>query len=141
MDRSEMSVLLGSVPLFANLEPADLDSIAGRMKEVHFEAGRAIATQGDSGVGFHLIVDGEAEVTGEGVPVHRIGRGGYFGEIGLIDRGARSATVTAVTDLTTLAVVSWDFQPLLDNPAFSRALLLGLCTLVRQYRAAAAATN
>ena len=138
MDRREMAAMLGSVPLFSTMDHADLDSIAGRMKEVHFESGRAIATQGDSGVGFHLIVDGEAEVTGEGVPVHRIGRGGYFGEIGLIDSGPRSATVTAVSDLTTLALVTWDFQPLLDNSAFAKALLLGLCRLVRDYRAAAA---
>jgi hypothetical protein len=45
--------------------------------------------------------------------------------------------VAAATDLTTLALVSWDFQPLLDNPAFSKGLLLGLCRLVRDYRAAA----
>ena len=141
MDRTQMVAMLGSVPLFAHLEPADLDSIAGRMKEVHFQQGRAIATQGDEGVGFHLIVQGEAEVTGEGVPVHRIGAGGYFGEIGLIDGGVRSATVTAATDLTTLALVTWDFQPLLDTPAFAKGLLLGLCRLVREYRAAASKTN
>ena len=72
------------------------------------------------------------------MPTHTIGPGGYFGEIGLIDGGVRSATVTAKTDLTTLALVSWDFQPMLDNPAFSKGLLLGLCQLVREYRAAAA---
>ena len=138
MDHDEMARRLGAVPVFSNLDEPELHSIAGRLKEVHFEAGRAIATQGDTGVGFHLIVDGEAEVSGEGVPTHTIGSGGYFGEIGLIDGGTRSATVTAHTDLTTLALVSWDFQPLLDNPAFSKGLLLGLCRLVREYRAAAA---
>jgi CRP-like cAMP-binding protein len=137
MDRTEMTTRLGSVPLFAQLEPHALELIAARMKEVHFEPGRAIAKQGDSGVGFHLIVDGEAEVSGDGVPVHRIGAGGYFGEIGLIDGGVRSATVTAASDLTTLALVSWDFQPLLDNPAFAKGLLMGLCRLVRDYRDAA----
>jgi len=120
MDRSEMAAKLGSVSLFANLAPTDLDAIAGRMKEVHFQQGRAIATQGDTGVGFHLIVAGQAEVSGEGVPRHKIGPGGYFGEI---------------------ALVTWDFQPLLDNAAFSRGLLLGLCQLVREYRAAASATR
>ena len=141
MDRAEMAAKLGSVPLFANLGATDLETIAGRMKEVHFQEGRAIATQGDTGVGFHLIVAGQAEVSGEGVPRHEIGPGGYFGEIGLIDGGVRSATVTAATELTTLALVTWDFQPLLDNPAFSKGLLLGLCQLVREYRAAASATR
>lgn len=137
MDRSEMTARLASVALFARLAPHDLDLIAARMKEVHFEPGRAIARQGDSGVGFHLIVEGEAEVSGDGVPRHTIGAGGYFGEIGLIDGGVRSATVTAVSDLTTLALVSWDFQPMLDNPAFCKGLLMGLCQLVRDYRDAA----
>ena len=77
-------------------------------------------------------------VSGDGVPKHTIGAGGYFGEIGLIDGGVRSATVTAATELTTLALVSWDFQPMLDNPAFAKGLLLGLCRLVRDYRESAA---
>jgi CRP-like cAMP-binding protein len=141
MDHDQMVNRLRGVALFANLGDAELSSIANRMKEVHFGPGRAIATQGDAGVGFHLIVDGEVEVSGEGVPTHSMGAGGYFGEIGLIDGGVRSATVTASSELTTLALVSWDFQPLLDNPAFSRGLLLGLCRLVRDYRQAAAATK
>jgi CRP/FNR family transcriptional regulator, cyclic AMP receptor protein len=141
MDTSEITERLASVPLFTHLESHDLEAVAARMKEVHFEPGRAIAKQGDSGVGFHLIVDGEAEVSGDGVPRHAIGAGSYFGEIGLIDGGVRSATVTAATDLTTLAIVSWDFQPLLDNPSFSKGLLMGLCRLVRDYRDAAAATS
>jgi CRP-like cAMP-binding protein len=138
MQESEIAKLLSSVPLFAQIEQHDLMLVAARMKEVHFEPGRVIAKQGDSGVGFHLIVEGEAEVSGEGVPKHSMGAGGYFGEIGLIDGGVRSATVSAATDLTTLALVSWDFQPLLDNPVFAKGLLMGLCQLVRDYRESAA---
>jgi CRP-like cAMP-binding protein len=138
MEESEITKLLSTVPLFTQIEPHELGLVAARMKEVHFEPGRVIAKQGDSGVGFHLIVDGEAEVSGEGVPKHSMGSGGYFGEIGLIDGGVRSATVTATTDLTTLALVSWDFQPLLDNPVFAKGLLMGLCRLVRDYRESAA---
>jgi CRP-like cAMP-binding protein len=133
MQESDVAKRLASVPLFAKIEQHDLELVAARMKEVHFEPGRVIAKQGDSGVGFHFILDGEAEVS-----EHTIGAGGYFGEIGLIDGGVRSATVTASTDLTTLALVSWDFQPLLDNPAFSKGLLMGLCRLVRDYRESAA---
>jgi CRP-like cAMP-binding protein len=140
MQESEIAKLLSSVPLFTKIEQHDLELVAARMKEVHFEPGRVIAKQGDSGVGFHLIVEGDAEVSGEGVPKHTIGAGGYFGEIGLIDGGVRSATVTATSDLTTLALVSWDFQPLLDNPVFAKGLLLGLCRLVRDYRESAAGT-
>ena len=105
MNESDIAKLLSSVPLFTQIEHHDLELVAARMKEVHFEPGRVIAKQGDSGVGFHLIVEGDAEVSGDGVPKHTIGAGGYFGEIGLIDGGVRSATVTAATELTTLALV------------------------------------
>lgn len=137
MDQVQIAEALRAVPLFASLSPGQLEAVADNMKEVHFEAGRVVAKQGDEGVGFHLIVEGEAEVSGEAVPTHSIGRRAYFGEIGLIDGGPRSATVTATTDLTTLSLVTWDFQPLLNDASFSKGLLLGLCAIVRQYREAA----
>ena len=56
MDRTEMAAKLGSVALFANLGPTDLDAIAGRMKEVHFQPG-----PGDRHAGRH----------GRGIPSDR----------------------------------------------------------------------
>jgi CRP-like cAMP-binding protein len=102
------------------------------MKEVHFSEGTSVATQGQSGVGFHLVVDGTAEVVKDGTRVADLRHGGYFGEIGLIDGGPRSATVTATSDLTTVSLVGWDFTPLLDNPSFTKGLLMGLCKIARQ---------
>ena len=51
MDHDEMAARIAAVPLFAHLDAPELSSIAGRLKEVHFEAGRAIATQGDRASG------------------------------------------------------------------------------------------
>jgi CRP/FNR family transcriptional regulator, cyclic AMP receptor protein len=134
MDQSTIVELLRSVPLFSSLPDHDLTQVADRMKEVHFSAGTAVAKQGESGVGFHLVVDGTAEVSRDGDVLAQLGRGGYFGEIGLIDGGPRSATVTATTDLDTVSLVGWDFTPLLDNPSFTKGLLLGLCRIARQER-------
>jgi CRP-like cAMP-binding protein len=128
-----MSMLKG-VPLFSGLSDDDLKTVAARMKEVHFDAGREVATQGETGVGFHLIVEGNADVSKDGESLPPLGPGGYFGEIGLIDGGPRSATVTATSDLTTLSLVAWDFTPLLENAGFTRALLLGLCEIARRHR-------
>lgn len=138
MDQSTIVELLRSVPLFSSLPDHDLKQVADRMKEVHFPSGTAVAKQGETGVGFHLLVEGTAEVSKNGTRLTTLSHGGYFGEIGLIDGGVRSATVAAASDLTTLALVSWDFQPLLDNPVFAKGLLLGLCRLVRDYRESAA---
>jgi CRP-like cAMP-binding protein len=80
------------------------------------------------------VVDGTAEVSRDGDVLTHLGHGGYFGEIGLIDGGPRSATVTATTDLTTVSLVGWDFTPLLDNASFAKGLLLGLCRIARGER-------
>jgi len=134
MDQSTIVELLRSVPLFSSLPDHDLKQVADRMKEVHFDVGTAVAKQGETGVGFHLVVDGTAEVTKNGETLVTLSHGGYFGEIGLIDGGPRSATVTASSDLTTVSLVGWDFTPLLDNPSFAKGLLLGLCRIARQER-------
>jgi CRP/FNR family cyclic AMP-dependent transcriptional regulator len=134
MDQSTIVELLRSVPLFSSLPDHDLSQVADRMKEVHFPSGTAVAKQGQTGVGFHLLVDGTAEVEKNGQTLATLRRGGYFGEIGLIDGGPRSATVTATSDLTTVSLVGWDFTPLLDNASFSKGLLLGLCRIARQER-------
>jgi CRP/FNR family transcriptional regulator, cyclic AMP receptor protein len=134
MDQSTIVELLRSVPLFSNLPDHDLKQVADRMKEVHFPAGTAVAKQGETGVGFHLVVDGTAEVSKDGAALITLGHGGYFGEIGLIDGGPRSATVTSTSDLTTVSLVGWDFTPLLENASFAKGLLLGLCRIARQQR-------
>jgi signal-transduction protein with cAMP-binding, CBS, and nucleotidyltransferase domain len=123
MDKTKIVELLRSVPLFSDLGDHDLAQVADRMKEVHFSEGTSVATQGQSGVGFHLVVDGTAEVLKDGTRVAELRHGGYFGEIGLIDGGPRSATVS---------LVGWDFTPLLDNPSFTKGLLMGLCKIARQ---------
>jgi CRP/FNR family cyclic AMP-dependent transcriptional regulator len=134
MDQSTIVELLRSVPLFSSLPDHDLKQVADRMKEVHFPSGTAVAKQGETGVGFHLLVEGTAEVSKNGTPLTTLAHGGYFGEIGLIDGGPRSATVTATSDLTTVSLVGWDFTPLLDNSSFAKGLLLGLCRIARQER-------
>lgn len=134
MDQSTIVELLRSVPLFSSLPDHDLKQVADRMKEVHFPSGTAVAKEGETGVGFHLLVEGTAEVSKNGTPLATLAHGGYFGEIGLIDGGPRSATVTATSDLTTVSLVGWDFTPLLDNASFAKGLLLGLCRIARQER-------
>jgi CRP-like cAMP-binding protein len=134
MDQTTIVELLRSVPLFSSLPDHDLKQVADRMKEVHFPSGTAVAKEGETGVGFHLLVEGTAEVSKNGTPLATLAHGGYFGEIGLIDGGPRSATVTATSDLTTVSLVGWDFTPLLDNASFAKGLLLGLCRIARQER-------
>lgn len=124
--------LLKSVSLFEGLSDGELRTIGKSAKEVEFEPGREIVTAGETGVGFHLIVDGEAfvDVGGER---KTLTRGAYFGEIALLDGGRRSATVTARTAVRTLSLISWQFLAMVENnPSIMRKILVQLSKRVRQ---------
>lgn len=116
MDENRIE-LLRRVPLFAGLEARDLRDIANTMKERRFSAGDVIAKEGQSGIGFFVIEDGEARVEIDGREVSRLGAGDYFGEIALIAESPRTATVTADTDITALGLTSWEFRPIVETNA------------------------
>jgi CRP-like cAMP-binding protein len=128
---SEAAQLLKQVPLFSDLDDRDREGIAGSMKQRTFSAGQQIAVEGESGVGFFVIQDGAATVTVHGDEVRRLGPGDYFGEIALIAQSARTATVTADSELKTYAMTFWDFRPLVEEtPGIAWKLLQGA---VKQY--------
>lgn len=123
--------LLKRVPLFSDLENKELQQIANSMKARTFSAGQEIAVEGESGVGFFVIEDGNAKVTVHGEERRTLGPGDYFGEVALISQSARTATVTADTDLKTWGMTFWDFRPLVeDTPSIAWKLLQ---TAVKQY--------
>jgi CRP/FNR family transcriptional regulator, cyclic AMP receptor protein len=127
----EAAELLRRVPLFSDLERRELEDIASAMKQRTFSAGQQIAVEGESGVGFFVIEDGYAKVTIGGEDRRTLGPGDYFGEVALITHGARTATVTADTELRTYAMTFWDFRPLVEEtPGVAWKLLQGA---VKQY--------
>ena len=112
--------LLKQVPLFSDLEDRELQQIANGMKQRTFSAGQEIAVEGQSGVGFFV----NAKVTVGGDEVRTLGPGDYFGEVALITQGARTATVTADTDLKTWGMTFWEFRPMVeDTPTLAWKLL------------------
>ena len=113
----ESTQLLKRVPLFSDLDNRELEQVADSMKRRQFSAGQEIAREGESGVGFFVIQDGNATVSVHGDERRRLGPGDYFGEIALIAQGARTATVTAESDLTALGMTFWDFRPLVEGNA------------------------
>jgi CRP/FNR family transcriptional regulator, cyclic AMP receptor protein len=112
---SERVDLLRRVPLFADLDERELQSIASGLKEVTFRPGQEVTTEGGAGIGFFIIQDGGAVVTVRGQERGRLGPGDYFGEIALIGRSDRTATVSADTELRCLGMTSWEFRPLVEG--------------------------
>ncbi len=124
--------MLRSVPLFEGLSDRELRSIFEAAKEVSFPEGRAIIEEGASAVGFHLILEGQAEVLLGDRPRTTLGPGDYFGEMSLIDGAPRSATVRTTSPVRTLSLTSWSFMPLLERmPSIARKLLLEMSRRLR----------
>jgi CRP/FNR family cyclic AMP-dependent transcriptional regulator len=123
---------LRATDLFSSLSRRSLAAVAGCAKVVAHPAGKQLVTEGTSGVGFHLIVDGTASIVVGGKRRGKLGPGQYFGEMSMIDGGPRSATIAAETPVTTIFLSAWNFRPLLKSePEIARALLLVMCARLR----------
>lgn len=109
--------LVQQVPLFSDLSKQELQGLASSMKERNFSPGDTIASEGQSGIGFFIIEEGEAAVTIGGEERATLKSGDHFGEIALIDDGARTATVTAKTPLKAYGITAWEFRPMVEQNA------------------------
>ena len=105
------------MPFFANMSPRDVEGIAALFKERRFAAGETVTKEGAGGAAFFVIESGEATVSIGGRQRATLTSGDYFGEVALIDEGARSATITASTDLVCYGLTYWEFRPLVQQNA------------------------
>lgn len=134
-DRTEW---LRAVPLFKGLSDRELTAVVRVAKEVEHDDGHQIVAEGEFGIGFHLILSGEARVSQRGKELSVLKPGQYFGEIALLDGQGRSATVTAVGPVRTLTIVVWGLEPILrEHPTMAIALLKELCSRLRGVEASA----
>ena len=141
MGTREISQQLGKVPLFSGLSNRELEAIVRAGKEVEHREGHVIAREGDRGIGFFLVLEGEARVSRGGKGLAKLKAGDFFGEISLLDRGPRTATVTASTRIRLLGVTAWVFRGLLlEYPSIAMKLLEVVAARLRQVTKAPAAT-
>ena len=124
MDEHELEIgALRATPFFADLSDADLDGVLGTGHHVHFAEGEAIFEHGDPGDAMYVVIAGRAQVD-VGGRYHDLGPGAFFGEMGLIRRRKRSATVRAVEPVEALKIDADDFRRfLLEHPTVSVAML------------------
>jgi CRP-like cAMP-binding protein len=131
---------IARVPLFSNLSPRYLKRLADLTEEQRFMAGATVVKEGEVGDTFYVILEGEAKV------LHRSGRtanrlypGDFFGEISLLDGGARTASVVAETLISMLALRRKDFMKLLEvEPEVAVKLLRHAAALLRRLERSAA---
>jgi CRP/FNR family cyclic AMP-dependent transcriptional regulator len=123
---------LSEVPLFSELSRKELAALARNAKEVHHRSGAVLAREGESGLGFFLIVDGTATVSVSGKARRKMGPGDFFGEISLLDNGPRSATVTADTPVQLVGLTQWNFKRMVESsPAIATKMLKTMASRLR----------
>jgi CRP-like cAMP-binding protein len=136
---ADFTQILSRVPLFEKLAPRELDKVAKQMKERTFAAGDTVTTEGEGGVGFFVVEDGNATVSVRGSTVGTLGPGDHFGEIALIDKGPRSATIVADSNLRCRGMTAWEFRPLIqEHSEMAWPLLEALVARLRESEGRAA---
>jgi CRP/FNR family transcriptional regulator, cyclic AMP receptor protein len=124
--------LIRGVPLFAEADEKFLDRLAGEFIERTYAPGETITEEGEAGRTFVVIESGEATVTVHSQEVGKLGPGESFGEMALIDKSARSATVKADSEVHGYQLPVWSFRPLVEShPEMAWALLEALAQRVR----------
>lgn len=122
---------LARAPLFEGLSKKELTALARSTDDLEVDAGKVLCREGELGHEFFVIVEGEAEVRKDGRQVGTLGPGDFFGEIALVEKSSRTATVTATTPLRFFVLASQSFWSLLDhNPQVERKVLRALARRV-----------
>ena len=124
--------LLKRVPLFSKLDKKGLQDVAHIADELDLPAGKEMATEGDRGREFFVLIKGEAEVTKNGSRINTMKEGDFFGEIALVTKMPRTATVTATSDVKAYGLTSWEFRPIVEeNASIAWELLQGMAKRLR----------
>lgn len=125
---------LQDVPLFSGLSARQRRKLAGQFRERKFKPGVDIVREGSmSGMGFFVVAEGEATVSVGGKQVGSLSAGDHFGELALISKSERTATVTAGTELRCLEISFTDFRKFAhSNPEVTWNLLQHVVSLLQR---------
>jgi CRP/FNR family transcriptional regulator, cyclic AMP receptor protein len=107
--------LIKKVPLFSKLKKKELEAVAHIADELDLPAGKVMATEGDRGREFFVLLEGEAEVKKGDRKINTMKEGDFFGEIALVTKMPRTASVTATSDVRVLVVNEPDFAALIKR--------------------------
>jgi CRP-like cAMP-binding protein len=133
MARSDPFVeTLATVPLFSACSKKELQMVAKSADHLTVAPGQVVVTEGAAGTEFFVILDGRARVERHGREVASLGTGAFFGDLALLDRSPRNASVIADSELELAKLGQRAFDELLEHPGFSKKLLAGLARRLRE---------
>lgn len=124
---------LSSVKMFSSLSKKELGLVAKASDLMQVPAGTEVVKESEFGHEFYLIVSGAAQVKRRGRKIATLGPGDYFGEMALLDRGPRTATVVTEEPSELLVLGQREFMAILDQvPPVAHKLLVHLAERLRE---------
>jgi len=115
LGRNQKTDLIHKVPLFARCSRAELKEIAMLADEIDLHEGKEMTREGEPGREFFVLLEGTADVKKKSRKVNALGPGDFFGEIALVSREPRTATVIATSPVRALVITDRSFRRLLDD--------------------------
>ena len=116
MTIEETVELLRHFALFEDVDEGSLRNFVEHAQEFEFQPGRAIAREGQVGTGMFLILRGTVNIVRHGVEVDTAGPGEILGELSLLDRAPRIATLIARDDVVCLGIAAWHLDTVFNQP-------------------------
>ena len=107
--------LIKRVPLFASASKSELEEIASIADEIDLPEGKQVIREGEPGREFLVIVEGSADVDRGGRKIATLGPGDFAGEIALIAKMPRTATITTTSPVRALVITDRAFRQLLEH--------------------------
>ncbi|HEU5237001.1 MAG TPA: DUF1003 domain-containing protein [Pyrinomonadaceae bacterium] len=135
---SDEAQSLARVPLFKRLDAKELERLAEEVDQVNFKAGDTIFHEHDRGDALYILEEGAVRIwiydeDVKEVTLAELKPGDFFGELAVLDRGERSSSATAITDIHLHRLSSDDFQQfLIDHPDASIDVICEIAARMRQ---------
>ena len=116
MNEQEILSFIQRTPLFSDLDTKHIKSIVKTAKQQSYDAGTVILHEGDIGMGFYLILEGQVDIKKGSKLLYKFGQGEFFGEVALFQENSpRSADVIATIDTTCLLITRWDLRATVET--------------------------
>jgi CRP/FNR family cyclic AMP-dependent transcriptional regulator len=119
--------LIKHVPLFSKLSASALKEVASLADEIDLPEGKTLTKEGERGREFFVLLEGSADVRQKGARIRTLGEGDFLGEIALVTKLPRTATVTTTSPVRALVITDRAFSTLLNHsPQIGQGVLEAL---------------
>jgi len=132
-EENEIVNMLLNVPIFSGMPKKELKAMSHSFVERTYGPGTVIEQEGGKGISFYLITDGSVDVTKGGKSIAKLAKGQFFGELSLLDKQPRSASIVAIEPTKCLIMTAWVWSGFLETqPKLAVPVMKELARRIRE---------